>query len=303
MIRSILASLFFSLCCFSLSAQQHPLMASLRTIIAGKQATIGVAVIFDGKELMTVNNQYHYPMLSIFKFHQALAVLDYIERHGENLRTELFVKKSELRPATHSPLRDRYPAGNFTITIGDLLRYSLSQSDNIACDLLFKHIGGAAVVNRYVERLGVKDVHIELTEAEMEQSDMEPSLNWCTPSSAVLLMETFLQNDLFPRNYKLFLERALIETTTGADKLKAGLPKKQVVIGHKTGSSGRNEFGVKMADNDLAFVLLPDGRRYSVAVFIMNSRESDRENAAITARISRAIYEYFITHKDSQSDK
>lgn len=286
--------IFFLLaCCASGFAQTNQLMDDLKSIISGKKATVGVAIIFNGSELMTINNQYRYPMMSVYKFHQALAVLDYVAKNDQTLNTELFVKKSELRPDTHSPLRDNYPAGDFMITIGDLLRYSISQSDNIACDILFKHIGGPNVVHKYVEGLGVKDVSIELTEKEMEESDMNQYQNWCKPSSAVLLMETFLQNDLFPRPYKLFLERALIETVTGPDKLKGLLPNKQVMIGHKTGSSNRNEFGVKIADNDLGFVLLPNGAHYSIAVFIMNSRETDEKNAAITAQISKTVYDYF----------
>lgn len=286
--------IFFLLaCCASGFAQTNQLMDDLKSIISGKKATVGVAIIFNGSELMTINNQYRYPMMSVYKFHQALAVLDYVAKNDQTLNTELFVKKSELRLDTHSPLRDNYPAGDFMITIGDLLRYSISQSDNIACDILFKHIGGPNVVHKYVEGLGVKDVSIELTEKEMEESDMNQYQNWCKPSSAVLLMETFLQNDLFPRPYKLFLERALIETVTGPDKLKGLLPNKQVMIGHKTGSSNRNEFGVKIADNDLGFVLLPNGAHYSIAVFIMNSRETDEKNAAITAQISKTVYDYF----------
>lgn len=284
-------------CCTSLAfAQTNRLMDQLKSIIADKNATVGVAIILNGSELMTINNQYRYPMMSVYKFHQALAVLDYVTKNDQTLNTEIFVKKSELRPDTYSPLRDNYPAGDFMITIGDLLRYSISQSDNIACDILFKYIGGPDVVHKYVEKLGVKDVSIELTEKEMAESDMNQYQNWCKPSSAVLLMETFLQNDLFPRPYKVFLERALIETTTGPDKLKGLLPKNQVMVGHKTGSSDRNEFGVKIADNDLGFVLLPNGAHYSIAVFVMNSKETDKTNAAIIAKISKTVYDYFLSN-------
>lgn len=291
------------ICCANLLVAQtdQQLMNRLKSIIAGKNATVGVAIIFNGSELMTINNQYRFPMMSVYKFPQALAVLDYVTKNDQTLNTEIFVKKSTLRPNTYSPLRDNYPAGDFNITIGDLLRYSISQSDNIACDILFKYIGGTSVVHKYVEQLGVKDVSIELTEEEMEKSDMNQYQNWCKPSSAVLLMETFLQNDLFPRPYKVFLERALIETTTGPDKLKGLLPKKQVMVGHKTGHSGRNDFGVKIADNDLGFVLLPNGAHYSIAVFIMNSRETDKVNAAIIAKISKEVYDYFLANYGGNS--
>lgn len=106
---------------------------------------MGVAVIFNGSELVSVNNMYRYPMMSTYKFHQALSVVDYLHKHDKNLATEILVKKSDLLANTHSPLRDANPNGNFQITVGDLLKYSLIESDNNACDILFKYIGGPLV--------------------------------------------------------------------------------------------------------------------------------------------------------------
>lgn len=295
--KRLLAIALFLCCANMLWAQSGTvLIDQLKSMIGKKRATVGVAMIFNGSELMTINNQYRYPMLGVVKFHQALAVLDHVAKSDQTLETEVFVKKAMLRPGTHSPLRDNYPAGDFVITLTDLLRYSLSQSDNIASDVLYDYIGGPKVVQNYVEKLGVKDVSIELTEAQVEKDEMNLFHNWCKPSSAVLMMETFLQNDLFPRPYKLFLERAMIESPKSDNRLKALLPEKEVLVAHKSGSSGRNEYGIKMGDNDLGFVLLPNGAHYSIAVFIMNSYETDESNAALIANISKAVYDYFVAH-------
>ena len=60
----------------------------------------------------------------------------------------------------------------------------------------------------------------------------------------------------------------MIDTETGANKLKGMLPAK-TVVGHKTGSSDRNADSMKTADNDAGLVILPDGRKYYIATFIM----------------------------------
>lgn len=286
--------LFF---CFSLSfAQgwaQTDLGEQLKQVISGKAATVGVAVIFNGSELVTVNNMYRYPMMSTFKFHQALSVMEYINRKGEDLATEILVKRSDLKENTYSPMRDANPNGNFRMTIGDLLKYSLIESDNNACDVLFKHIGGPKFTQRYVHELGIQDVAITQTEAMMHESPDNCTLNWTKPSAAVLLMETFLQNELCSKQQKVFIQRAMADANTGKDKLKAGLPK-DVLLAHKTGSSDRNEFDIKLSDNDMGFVVLPNGQYYTIAVFIMNSQESDKVNARLIADISRTVYTYFI---------
>ena len=49
---------------------------------------------------------------------------------------------------------------------------------------------------------------------------------------------------------------------------------------------------MKTADNDAGLVILPDGRKYYIATFIMDSRfETDEDNADIIARISRMVYD------------
>lgn len=292
LLRGLLA--MFLLLIFTGMEAQHPLKEQLDSLLQGKRARVGVAVIFDGRDTFTYNNQYHYPLMSVFKFHQALAVLDYLDKKQLPLDTEIWIRKADLLPDTYSPLREERPDGEFPMSVGELLGYSVSQSDNNACDILFRFIGGTAVVDQYIRALGIEDFKIEATEEKMHEVIDYQYLNWTTPLAAVRLMEKFRTETLFRHPvYKEFLEKLMIETVTGRDKLIAGLPQ-GVVLGHKTGSSDRDESGLKFGDNDLGFVCLPDGRRYSIAVFVMDSREDDKTNAALIAEISRKVYDYYI---------
>lgn len=278
-----------------LAGKAEDLGAQLRKVIEGKAATVGVAVIFNGSELVTVNDMYRYPMMSTYKFHQALSVVDYINREKETLATEILVKQSDMKTEMYSPMHDANRKGNFYITIGDLLKYSLIDSDNHACDILFDYIGGPKTTDKYVRSLGITDFSITQTERDMHESTDNVWLNWTKPSAAALLLETFLQNPMFDKNQKFFLERAMADASTGKDKLKAGLPD-DVLLGHKTGSSDRNEYGIKVADNDMGFVVLPNGQYYTIAVFVMNSQETDKTNARLIADISKVVYNYFVAH-------
>ena len=278
-----------------LAGKAEDLGTQLRKVIEGKAATVGVAVIFNGSELVTVNDMYRYPMMSTYKFHQALSVVDYINREKETLATEILVKQSDMKTEMYSPMHDANRKGNFYITIGDLLKYSLIDSDNHACDILFDYIGGPKTTDKYVRSLGITDFSITQTERDMHESTDNVWLTWTKPSAAALLLETFLQNPMFDKNQKFFLERAMADASTGKDKLKAGLPD-DVLLGHKTGSSDRNEYGIKVADNDMGFVVLPNGQYYTIAVFVMNSQETDKTNARLIADISKVVYNYFVAH-------
>lgn len=165
-------------------AQNLSLENQLKQAIKGKKAEIGIAVIIDGKDTVTVNNEIHYPLMSVFKFHQALALADYMGKQQQSLNFELTIKKEDLKPDTYSPLRDSFPQGGFNIDIADLLKYTLQQSDNNACDILFQYQGGVDTVNQYIHSLGVTDCAIVCTENDMHQDESLCYQNWTTPLAA-----------------------------------------------------------------------------------------------------------------------
>lgn len=272
-------------------AQNRTLKKEINTIIQDKKATIGVAVMCNGQKILAINNQHHYPLMSVFKFHLALAVLNHLDKNNLSLDTEIPVHKSDLLTNTYSPLRDKYLDGGFTITLRELLQYSISKSDNNACDILFRYVGGTKVVEQYIKNIGITNTSISVTEEIMHEKFENPYLNHTTPLAAVQLLELFLKKDLLSDIYQEFLENTMIETTTGTEKIKALLPP-EVIVGHKTGSSDRKD-GLKIGDNDIAFVRLPNGKEYTIAIFIMDSLENDKTNASIIAQISKAVYDHF----------
>lgn len=274
------------------SCQSVPLEAQLKEAIKDKKAEIGIAVIIDGKDTITVNNDNHYPLMSVFKFHQALALADYMAKHKQSLDTLLKIEKSDLKPDTYSPLRDKYPQGEIEMSIADLLRYTLQQSDNNACDILFNYQGGTDAVDKYIHSLGIQDCAIVGTEAAMHEDLDLCYQNWSTPLAAAELLEIFRREPLFAKEYKDFIWQTMVECQTGQDRLVAPLLDKKVTVGHKTGTGDRNAKGQQIGYNDIGFVLLPDGRTYSIAVFVKDSEESFADNSKIIADISRIVYEY-----------
>ena len=156
---------------------------------------------------------------------------------------------------------------------------------------LFRFLGGTEAVDRYIAGLGIGETVIVADEEMMHRHTDNQYLNRTTPLAAVRLLELFRRGELLSAAYGDFLLETMFATETGPDKLRGLLPA-DVAVAHKTGSSDRDGRGVKIADNDIGIVRLPDGRSYSIAVFAMDSREDDRTNAAVIARISRLVYDY-----------
>lgn len=259
-------------------------------IIAEKKATVGVAVIHDGTPILVINNESRFPLMSVFKFHQALAVANHLQSAKMPVSTTLFLNGDELAPDTYSPLRDRYPNGNLFLTIENLLAYSVRLSDNNASDILFRHIIDPAGTDSYIRSLGIENFSITETEQDMHDDLDNCYKNWTTPLAAARLLEIFLRGNILQPEYHELIKALLLGCETGADRLAKPLPLDKVKIGHKTGSGDKNARGEIIALNDLGFIMLPDGSEYVIAVFIKNSLESFADTAEIIADISEIVY-------------
>jgi beta-lactamase class A len=286
--------LLLGICLFSatIRSQTKELQLKIEQIIQSKKANVGFAMLgIENADNLSINGNVHYPMQSVFKFHQALTVLDMVDKAKLRLDQDIYVKKSDLIPNTWSPLREKYPNGNLNLKLSEILSYTVSQSDNSGCDILFRLIGGTSVANDFIQKQGIKDISIVATEAEMAKDYNIQFKNWTTPIAAVQILKEFYQNKIISENSTRFLYRIMIETTTGTNRLKGQLPE-GTAVAHKTGSSGSKD-NITAAFNDIGIVALPNGKHYAIAVFITNSKENDEINAAIIAEISKAVWEYY----------
>lgn len=293
----ILLFLLLLLCLPVTSQKPENLKEQLEKIIISKKAQIGIAVIINGKDTITINNNFHYPMMSVFKFHQALAVVHYLEQKKLPLTTLVHIAKSDLHTNTYSPLRDRYPQGDINISIKELLIYTLQLSDNNACDILFDYIGGVKKTDDYIRSLGIENFSIAATEYDMHCDLQLCYQNWTHPLDAAHLLEILITRPIFTENNRTFIKHTMMECKTGKDRLLSPLLKTGALIGHKTGTGDRNEKGQFIGVNDIGFVFLPDGRRYTIAVFVTKSEENGQNTEQIIADISAAVYRYVMQCK------
>ena len=281
-----------SLAAADMSARDRALEKSIRTFLRDRQATVAVAVLSDGRMIASIEGKAELPTMSVFKFYQALAVLDPAGGSGLSPDSLLSFGESQLPRDTHSPLRDSIPQGG-TLAVRDLIRYALIVSDNNACDILLAAAGGPETVDRYVRRQGIRGVTIAATEQTMHERFENQDLNRTTAEAAVRMLERLDTGGLLPAERRKLVEEAMIASRTGSRRIRSVLPG-DVVAGDKTGSSLRSAEGMTAADNDLAFVRLPDGTTYYMAVLVANSFEDDRTNEATIAGISRIVYDYFV---------
>lgn len=273
------------------------LRRDLEKAVEGVDARVGIAVLSPSGESAAVNGGEDFPMMSVFKLHQALAVCDRLHGNDRSLNeTVVDIKAEDMALETYSPLKDRYPNGGITLSVAELTEYTLKKSDNIACDILFDRIVSPEETDAFIrEKAGIDGVKIRYNEAEMQADPMRAYENSTTPTAAVRLTERLWKNEILPEEQTAFIKKLMIECETGAAKLPAPLKESGAVIGHKTGSGYRLPDGRLSACNDIGFVTLPDGRTYFIAVFIKDSALPDAENDRLIADISAIAYRFFVS--------
>lgn len=77
---------------------------------------------------------------------------------------------------------------------------------------------------------------------------------------------------------------------TGNDRLAKPFLTTNATISHKTGTGDVNSQGRIIGINDVGYITLPNKNKYSIAVFIADSKYSPEKTASFIADISEIIW-------------
>lgn len=268
-------------------------------------AVIGVSAIHleSGRRLGVRGNE-RFPMGSVYKFPIVLTALRQVDAGTLKLDQKITIQPKDFSPGW-SPLRDDAKGKPVTLTVRELLRYTVSISDNTACDNTIRLLGGPAAVAKRMAELGVPGIRIDRTEKTIAKHLNQPGgrakytkdvRDTATPDDMAALLVAFWngRDGLSKANHDLLM-RWMIDTPTGARRIKAVVPPGSVVA-HKTGTMP----GVV---NDAAIVTSPDGKNHVVIVVFSKagtSPEKVREDDVAAA--GKKAYQEFLKSRSAQTD-
>ena len=276
------------------NAQTDNLTLKIENVLKAKNARIGVAIFNSNeKDTLKINNDFHFPMQSVMKFPIALAVLSEIDKGNLSFEQKIEITPQDLLPKTWSPIKEEFPNGT-TLTIEQILNYTVSESDNIGCDILLKLIGGTDSVQKFLNANHFTDISIKANEEQMHKDWNTQYQNWATPTAMnKLLIDTYNnKNQLLSKKSYDFIWKIMRETTTGSNRLKGQLPK-NTIVAHKTGTSGINN-GIAAATNDVGVITLPNGQLIFISVFVAESKETSEINEKIISDIAKITWNYYL---------
>lgn len=253
----------------------------LQAAVARLHGTTGIAVHIDGGDepVFSLNGSGRFPMLSVFKFPLALAVLKEVDRNRLSIDQKIQVDRKMMDPDTWSPMREQYPQGG-VFSLGQLIRYAVASSDNNACEILFDTIGGPSKVQEFLDEYYGKGCGIRIVCSEkafqdramMYANDATPlAMNRLLRDLHAVVFVPGTKNPLVSPDSAHFLWDVMSHTTLAATCLRGELPK-EVVLANKTGYSGERN-GLTIARNDVGVIVMPNGRYAVVSVFIRDCRD------------------------------
>ena len=103
-----------------LAVSASDLTSDIQEVIKGKNAQVGVAVLYKD-DAVAVNNDAQYPLMSVFKFHITLTVLKKMEQEGIPLTAGVTLGPSDIDTKTRSPMYKKYKSKKITLSYGDLI--------------------------------------------------------------------------------------------------------------------------------------------------------------------------------------
>jgi len=262
----------------------------IEQISQAARGRVGVkATVLETGESVTLNGDQQFPMQSVYKFPIGMAVLAQVDRGKLKLDQQVRVEASDfVSDLQHSPIRDENPQG-VELSLAELLKYMVSESDGTACDVLLKLVGGPEVVTQYLRDLGVNGIVVANTEKEIGQDKAVQYRNYASPNAAVVLLRALHEGQGLSESSQALLRKLMTQTPTGLQRIKGLLPD-GTVVAHKTGTS-RTVDGVTAATNDVGLVTLPNGRHMAIAVFVSDSGANNATREEVIAKVALAAWD------------
>jgi beta-lactamase class A len=271
--------------------QNQELQKQIAQIASAARGRVGVhGVVIETGEAVSLNSGEHFPMQSVYKFPIGMTALQQVDAGKLKLEQRVRVEKSDyVREGQHSPVRDNNPNG-VDLSVGELLRFAVSESDGTASDVLLKLVGGAEVVGKYLNELKVSEMVVANSEKEIGQDWETQYRNWASPEGAVALLRALYEGRGLSEQSRALLLKLMTETPTGPRRLKGLLPR-GAIVAHKTGTSGANSKGISAATNDIGIVTLPNGRHLAIAVFVSDSPADQATREGVIAKVAKALWD------------
>ena len=255
---------------------------SLASIERTAQGRLGVAMLDTGSGLaLGWRQDERFAMASTFKLVLAGWMLALVDQDKERLDAPVHYAAADV--VAYSPVSGERAGDGGGLTVGELCSATVSLSDNIAANVLLARHGGPAGFTAFVRSLGDEVTRLDRTEPTLNEAAVGDPRDTTTPLAMLQTLQKLVLGNALSPTSRAWLQRWLVETSTGDKRLRAGVPGWKV--GDKTGTAGDSGTA-----NDIG-VLWPQGGGAPVLVtcYLTRSMASPEQRDAAIAQVARAV--------------
>ena len=292
----------------------------LREISLDSGGTLGVKVVHLGSGRSAgLNALDRFPMASVYKLPIAVAVLAKVDAGGWPLEQEVVVLPGELRRT--GARVDAWKPGS-KVPLVRLVDAMLTSSDNTACDVLLRLLGGPRAVDAWLDAHGFPGIDVSWSEltmaavasgvaplprdgecdhacldalvakvprerrAEAERAFELDARNTASPEDLARFLVALKGGRLLSGRSTETVLSMMRRNRTGDRRIRALLPK-ETQVWDKTGSIGRSA-------NDVGLVELPGGKgTLAVVVLVKGSTKDWAARERAIAEAAKAAFDAF----------
>ena len=255
---------------------------ALASIERTAQGRLGVAMLDTGSGLaLGWRQDERFAMASTFKAVLAGWMLALVDQGKERLDAPVHYAAADV--VAYSPVSGARAGDGGGLTVGELCAATVSLSDNTAANVLLARHGGPAGFTAFVRSLGDPITRLDRTEPTLNEAAVGDPRDTTTPLAMLQTMQKLVLGNALSPTSRAWLQRWLVETSTGDKRLRAGVPGWKV--GDKTGTAGDSGTA-----NDIG-VLWPQGGGAPVLVtcYLTRSIAPPEQRDAAIAQVARAV--------------
>jgi beta-lactamase class A len=220
-----------------------------------------------------------FVMCSTFKASLAACVLARVDRGQDDLGNLISFGAQDL--AEYAPVaRENLGAGG--LSVADMCKAAVELSDNTCANLLLARIGGPAALTAFWRSTGDAVTRLDHTEPMLNRSPPGDPHDTTTPAAMANSLRRFVFGEMLTPSSRQRLLGWLIGCQTGANRLRAGLPKRWT-IGDKTGNNGKDAAG------DIAVAWRRPGGRVVICAYTQGGTPTPSQIDAVFAQIGPLI--------------
>jgi len=259
--------------------QWHDTLAGIERAAQGR---LGVAMLDTGTGMaLGWRQDERFAMASTFKLVLAGWMLALVDQGKERLDARVQFAAADVVP--YSPVSGPRAGAGGGLTVGELCSATVSLSDNTAANVLLARHGGPTGFTAFLRTLGDSTSRLDRNEPALNEAAVGDPRDTTTPMAMVQTMQKLVLGDALTPASRAWLRRWLVETSTGAKRLRAGVPGWEV--GDKTGTA--SDSGTA---NDVAILWPPGGGApVLVTCYLTRSTAPPEVRDAAIAQVARAV--------------